>query len=78
MNDLKSNGFLDNLSYESNERTGEGGTKIIKLFVLIMQEIYCLQIMTLHSIEYFINFQVKWINQINIFVPIIKTKKYTS
>ncbi len=26
VNDLKSSGFLDNLSYESNERTDEGGT----------------------------------------------------
>ncbi len=26
VNDLKSSGFLDNLSYDSKERTGEGGT----------------------------------------------------
>ncbi len=26
VNDLKSSGFLDNLSCESKERTGEGGT----------------------------------------------------
>ena len=40
VNDLKSNGFLDNLSYESKERTGEGGTNGHKgLFKVIMQEI---------------------------------------
>ena len=45
VNNLKSNGFLNNLSYENNERTQiDEQSKIIKLFILIMQEICCREI----------------------------------
>jgi len=41
VNDLKSSGFLDNLSYERKREQVDEQIKIIKLFVLIMPEIYC-------------------------------------